>query len=394
MKKFFAFAAIAAFALAGMTSCSNDDAIENEAGKAVVAAPSGIQFNILQNGSLATRGVPTTSDNWQDQISDFQVWGYFAPGATGTGVSAGALYMGTSATVGTLFDGSAGSYNYNDATKMVYWPATTAPLNFQAITPASDDEFTIENTPNANLARVTAVVTVPTACANQKDIMFAKTDNQTKESAVDYKAALNFQHGLSQVVFAGRSASANITAVVESIEMHNLYNTGKVGFFGTASALTSETTGNAGTTFSPILLDPTEEGQELALTINSTTAKNLTAADGALLMLPQNVTAWAATTTAPYVTPGAADAAHNSYMVVHVASVTSNGVTLMSDKDIYIPVEIAWEQGKKYIYTIVFGQGTGGYDEDGKPLDNMIPITFTVSQTDWVEADPQPTVSF
>ena len=391
MKKFFSFAAIAALALAGMTSCSNDDAIENVANESM-AVPSGVQFNILQDGRLATRGLPTTAANWQDQITDFQVWGYFAPSATGSGVTAGSLYMGATATAGIVFDGSAGSYNYHDATQMVYWPATTAPLNFQAITPASDDEFTIENTPNAGLARVTAVVTVPTTCANQKDIMFAKADNQTKESSVDHKAALNFQHGLSQIVFSGRAASENIVAEVGSIEIHNVYNTGKVGFFGSASALTSSTTGVAATTFAPTLIDTSVSGNEDALTISSTTAQNLTADDGALLMLPQTVSKW---TTAPgaAVTLGAADAAHNSYLKVHVNSVKNNGVELFPDadkRDIYIPLDIAWEQGKKYIYTIVFGKGIGGYDEDGNPLDNMLPIMFTVTATDWELADPQP----
>jgi hypothetical protein len=393
MKKFFSFAAIAAMAVAGMISCSSDDAVENVSYNKTNDNLSGVQFNVHQNGSLtqasrrATRGLPTTPSNWQDQISDFQVWGYFAPGATGTGVTAGSLYMGESATEGIVFDGTAGSYNYHDATQMAYWPATTAPLNFQAITPAADTEFTIENTPNAGLARVTAVVTVPTTCADQKDIMFAKTDNQTKESSVDHKAALNFQHGLSQIVFSGRAASENIVAEVGSIEIHNVYNTGKVGFFGSSSALTSSTTGVAGTTFVPTLLDGVGD-----LTINSTTAKNITADNGALLMLPQTVSKWA---TAPgaAVTLGAADAAHNSYLKVHVNSVTNNGVELFPDvdkRDIYIPLDIAWEQGKKYIYTIVFGKGIGGFDEDGNPLDNMLPIMFTVTTTDWELADPQP----
>lgn len=387
-KNLFFAAAIAAVAAAGMTSCSNDEGVENIANAAAVEAPSKVQFSILQNNQLATRGVPTTAANWQTQIADFMVWGYFTPMATGSGVTSGSLYMGTSATVGTVFNGTGGSYNYANSTKMVYWPAVTAPLNFQAVTPASDASFSIENVPNAGLARVTAVVNVPTATADQKDIMFAKVDNQTKESNADYKAPLNFKHGLSQVVFAGRTASDNIVAELTSVELHNIYGTGRVGFFGTSSALASETTGVAGTTFSPILLSGAGD-----LTVSSTTAKNLTAEDGALLMLPQNVTKWATLPGTP-VTPGAADLAHNSYMKVHVASVTSNGVTLMSDQDIYIPVEIAWEQGKKYVYTIVFGQGTGGYDEDGKPLDNMLPIMFTVEQTEWVEADPQPTVSF
>ena len=49
---------------------------------------------------------------------------------------------------------------------------------------------------------------------------------------------------------------------------------------------------------------------------------------------------------------------------------------------------INWEQGKKYIYTFIFGEG-GGYipdpDPDPNPDPVLIPVTFEVTVDDFVE---------
>ena len=56
-------------------------------------------------------------------------------------------------------------------------------------------------------------------------------------------------------------------------------------------------------------------------------------------------------------------------------------------KKLAIPVAFNWEQGKKYIYTLVFGEGNGGYEpdpEDPTPDPVLVPITFTVTVDDFV----------
>ncbi|MGM9844254.1 MAG: hypothetical protein ACI30S_08540, partial [Muribaculaceae bacterium] len=55
---------------------------------------------------------------------------------------------------------------------------------------------------------------------------------------------------------------------------------------------------------------------------------------------------------------------------------------------IYVPVKIAWEVGKKYIYTIKFtSDGHGGYTEEGN--DVLIPITFSVTVDDFAKGADQ-----
>lgn len=53
-----------------------------------------------------------------------------------------------------------------------------------------------------------------------------------------------------------------------------------------------------------------------------------------------------------------------------------------------IPVSaITWEQGKKYIYTFIFGEG-GGYvpptEDDDEPEPVLVPISFTVTVDDFI----------
>ena len=369
-------AMLAAATMSGsFSSCSNDDLADANSNKLPGNA---IAFNVTQQGALS-RGTETNSGNFQNRIQDFQVWAYFDKAATGTGVTPGGLYVGDSHTIGTKVNGdSNGAWSYDDVTKQQYWPATTAPLNFQAITPYAHSSFTIENTPDVadpKLAHVTANVTVPTAVADQQDIMFAKADGQTRETN-SQTVGLNFQHGMSQVVFNGKLASDKIEATVHGIEIHNLHNTGKVGYMGTNAELQAQTTGEAGTTFAAGLVDN-------PVVNSSSQATVLSAADGALFMLPQTVAKWTTTAKNPVPT-SEADANHNSYLkVTCTVKDKASGVVLVNNGSIYIPLEVNWQQGKKYSYTLVFGQGEQGFKPDGSHDDNLLQIKYSVSAENW-----------
>ena len=367
-------AMLASAAMSSLGSCSSDELLDG-----INTLPeNAIAFNVTQQGALS-RGTETNSGNFQNQIKDFQVWAYFDKAATGTGVTPGGLYVGDSHTIGTKVNGDTkGAWSYDDVTKQQYWPATTAPLNFQAITPYAHSSFTIENTPDVadpKLAHVTANVTVPTTVADQQDIMFAKADGQTRETN-SQTVGLNFQHGMSQVVFSGKLASDKIEATVHGIEIHNLHNTGKVGYMGTNAELQAQTTGVAGTTFAAGLVDN-------PVVNSSSQATVLSAADGALFMLPQTVAKWTTTAKNPVPT-SEADANHNSYLkVTCTVKDKASGVVLVNNGSIYIPLEVNWQQGKKYSYTLVFGQGEQGFKPDGSHDDNLLQIKYSVSAENW-----------
>ena len=379
MKSKFRLSCMAMLAAATMSgsfsSCSNDDLADANSNKLPENA---IAFNVTQQGALS-RGTETNSGNFQNRIQDFQVWAYFDKAATGTGVTPGGLYVGDSHTIGTKVNGdSKGAWSYDDVTKQQYWPATTAPLNFQAITPYAHSSFTIENTPDVadpKLAHVTANVTVPTTVTDQQDIMFAKADGQTRETN-SQTVGLNFQHGMSQVVFSGKLASDKIEATVHGIEIHNLHNTGKVGYMGSNAELQASVSGDASTTFAAGLVE--------SAVVNSTSeVKVLSAADGALFMLPQTVAKWTTTAKNPVPTTEA-DKNHNSYLkVTCTIKDKASNVVLINNGAIYIPLEVNWQQGKKYSYTLIFDDGENGFTENGGHNQDLLQIKYSVSASDW-----------
>ena len=390
MKKFFALVAFATLTVAGMTSCSNDDEIIGASAQGNSPANSAMSFNVTHDG--VTRGTATTALNFLDQITDFQVLGYYSDGS--------GKYVGAVATpaAGIVIDGDgAGNWDYHTASELQYWPSGN--LDFQAITPSADASFTLVNTvddstPGEVYPRLTANVTVPTTVTDQKDIMFASAlavNNASTGAAV----GLTFKHALSQVVFSGKVANPTITAVVDEITVCNIHNTGNVGYRGALNTLSALATGSAATNFSVGLIEGADAAATTAArTMTSTTAQNLTNGNGALMMIPQTQVAW--THAAPE--KAIADAT-GSYLKIKCKVQDNNSGTWLIGaasgvsefEYVYVPFDlttVAWELGKKYTYTLVFGNGSGGYDENGDALTNLVPITYTVTAADdWTAVD-------
>ena len=392
MKKFFAIAAIAALTMAGMTSCSNDDAIENGGMPTVQKAPGAMGFNVNQDNFFATRGTATTAANYPSQISDFQVLGYYSDGS--------GKYVGAAATpaAGIVIDQISGpAWDYHTASELQYWPSGN--LDFQAITPSADASFSLantvdESTPGEVYPRLTANVTVPATVADQKDIMFASATAQN-HAADGLPVSLTFKHALSQVVFAGKVANPTITAVVDEITVCNIHNTGNVGYRSALNTLSALATGDPESNFSVGLIEGADAAATTAArTMTSTTAQNLTNLDGALMMIPQTQVAW--THAAPE--KAIADAT-GSYLKIKCKVKDNNSGTWLIGaasganefEYVYVPFDlntVAWELGKKYTYTLVFGNGSGGFEEEGEPLTSIVPITYTVVAADnWTPVD-------
>lgn len=399
MKKIFFAALAAAMVGVSLTSCSNDDEIVSGSNQGMSNAKPAIAWKAgLNNRLVSTRGTAIAGTNYLSQtlVPNMQVWGFFVPTATGEGINGGDQYVGTGG-AGIIIDNKSTEspvnnlWEYNDISQMAYWP--TQPLNFYAIIPANDGSFTVTNAGTTNnLGHIVADVTVPTEVENQKDIMFAQAENEGGRTAADnHPVGFTFNHALSQVVFSGKLASKNLSAEIESITVCNADQKGKVGFLtdnnNNTVILGSEI--DASHTVAKyaagLVTDATLNGTE-----NVNVAKNLSALSGALMMLPQNRTAdkWDPANGAAEQKPiSGADTNKKTYLAISCKIKNGNAYVMGSDAayaTVYIPFEINWEQGKKYTYTLVFGNGQGGYDENGDPLDSMLPITYTVSSvTDW-----------
>jgi hypothetical protein len=46
-------------------------------------------------------------------------------------------------------------------------------------------------------------------------------------------------------------------------------------------------------------------------------------------------------------------------------------------------LEVNWQQGKKYSYTLIFGDGENGFTEDGGHNQDLLQIKYSVSASDW-----------
>ena len=391
MKKIFSFALIACALCAGFTSCSNDEDVAGAAGAGVSGDGKTMSFNITHDG---TRGTATTAANFLSRINDFQVLGYYSDGS--------GKYVGDASTpaAGIVIDGDgAGAWIYHTPAEQQYWPSGN--LDFQAVTPSADASFALANTVDEGHPRLVANVTVPTTVADQKDIMFASATG-INNAATGLPVSLTFKHALSQVVFSGKVANPTITAVVAEITVCNIHNTGTVGYASALTTLSAAATGDPESNFSVGLIEGADaDATTAARTMTSTTAQNLTNADGALMMIPQTQVAW--THAAP---EKAIASATGSYLKIKCKVQDNNSGTWLIGaasganefEYVYIPFDLSnpgtpalnksWELGKKYTYTLIFGNGAGGYDENGDPLTNMVPITYTVAAAeDWTAVD-------
>lgn len=393
MKKTILFALAAC--MIGFASCSNDEVV-NTSSEGVLDGR--MTFNVTNDAAKGTRANPINIATWWKQMQSFQVWSYLTPDATGTGVTPGARYVGTSETAGIQIDNqnpsasdlSSVTWDYNKPLEVQYWPATTAKLNFHAISPVSDASFTVSSSVDAgNKPKLTATVTVPTDETKQCDIMVAQANEYTRETNAQ-KVDFTFKHALSKIDFAARLFSEKIDVAVNSITMCNIGSTGTAGIenftvFANSDRSTVANYSVDVTTYHPAHLtaanasQATGSGKAVYLTGDKANVQ-----DGSLIMLPQTSTKWATVPGTP-VSIAVADAQKQTYLKVNCKIVdTTSGVVLVNDEDIYLPFEANWATGSRYVYTLVFGKGAGGYDEDGNPIDELLPITYVVTAvTDW-----------
>lgn len=321
--------------------------------------------------------------------------------------------------------GSNGNWTNTSGTR--YWPETA--VDFYAHV-NGDDVYKW----SVNEGKATAKFenfAVNAVVGNQVDLLYAVKTNQSKANG---KVNLNFRHALSQIVFQAKNTNANLYVEIAGVSVANVggtntftfpsantetnivdhdenadgvYEDGEFGSsinydasWGTWAALTQgtekydvdfEKTPVPGTNTLVSLTTKNDAGKEY----NS----------NAMLLLPQETTAWDPEANP---LPGAAGNT-GSYLLVDCAIFNVAGdeyadgdVCLWGEpqgsgwatKELAIPVAFDWQQGKKYVYTLVFGEGNGGYDPDPEPDPDpedpdpvLVPITFEITVDDFELVD-------
>lgn len=319
--------------------------------------------------------------------------------------------------------GSNGSWTNTSGTR--YWPETA--VDFYAYVNAGTSY-----TWTVNEGKATAKFenfAVNGTVADQVDLLYAVKTGQEK---ADGKVNLNFRHALSQIVFQAKNTNANLYVEIAGVSVANVGGTNTFTFpsentetninhpetgpgddgvyeddefgsityndsWGSWAALTQGTeqynvdfpkTPVPGTNTLVALTTKNEDGKEY----NS----------NAMLLLPQKTTAWDPEANP---LPGATGNT-GSYLLVDCAIFNVAGddyadgdVCLWgklqegawTTKELAIPVAFDWQQGKKYVYTLVFGEGNGGYDPDPDPDPDpedpdpvLVPITFEIEVEEFV----------
>lgn len=377
--------ALASLAFVG---CSKDEITEVNQGDPI---------RFTANASKASRADVTTTTSINIDGSKFHVWAYYGD----------AEFMDGLATK------SGDVWTYQTPK---YWP-NEGTVDFYAVHPTSIEELA---TVSAASQMVNNFI-VKSTVTEQLDFIYAiNLDEEKQTSAVP----MNFRHALSQIVFAAKSgANSNLSVTIDGVSVHNIYGQGDYTFpkLGTEVQLKPDTNAEteksdvegiedtygtwvlegevtsfvAGITAATITpgtdeILTTESADAVADDPNTTEDETKAAVtSGALLLLPQGpaddrgaLKAWdpaketVGTTTGTYfkISCKVWDDESDVYLY--------GGESKFGN--VYIPVAIDWEQGKKYTYIFTFDDGAG-YDENGDEI--LVPIKFTVTVDEFQSED-------
>ena len=356
-----------------LMGCSDEEIANVE-----TSSRNAIGFNVLSNAA-ETRATPTTPSNLTS--TDFDVFAFTADGTA---------FMGKVDTeyghdgVNIVYNN--GKWDYKNASDLRYWP--TGALDFYAFNPGTVSEDMMMNymwEASGTVQKISYTCIdeygANTGHANY-DVMYAMAKGQTKDMNNGI-VKFNFKHILSQVVFKAKTQYDNMQVDINMIKIHNV----KMGGFFTLPA----TADGTGSWSDPADLPSEVSGlgkftvvKDVNITVKSNTIATDISTTTPMLNRPQELTAWKVSETATK-SKLEADNAKQCYLEI-ACKIRQSGAYLLGSaseyKTIYVPFGDTWEQGKRHIYTLIFG---GGYDDQGEAVLN--PIQFDAETTGWVDAD-------
>ena len=351
-----------------LMGCSDEEIANVE-----TSSRNAIGFNVLSNAA-ETRATPTTNTNLKN--TDFDVFAFTADGTA---------FMGKNDTEfehdGVKIVYKNGKWDYDDANDLRYWP--TEALDFYAFNPGTVSEdmmvfYSWEATKDVQKISYTCIdeYGANTGHANY-DVMYAMAKGQTKDMNNGI-VKFNFKHILSQVVFKAKTQYDNMQVDIDVIKIHNFK-------FAGAFTLPAAADGTGSWSSSDLAFPHAFTVVKNAnITVNSNTEATDITTNTPMLNIPQELTAWKVSETATK-SKLEADNAKQCYLEI-ACKIRQSGAYLLGSaseyKTIYVPFGDTWEQGKRHIYTLIFG---GGYNDQGEAVLN--PIQFDAETTDWGNAD-------
>lgn len=375
MKKMKKYYFLAAGLLLMLGSCSQDDIVEANLGA------DEIRFSAVTNGSTRAADIY----NPKKMPASFQV----------SAMSQNKVYISDD-----KIEKQGNSWVNTTGTR--YWPEDD--VDFYAHVNSGAAFVLNDGKPTFNSFSVASAV------ESQVDLLYAVKTGQTKNET---PVTLNFRHALSQIVFKARNESENIFVQIQGVKVMNVKGSGTYTFptastdpnLPTAGSADSENRG------SWALMDAKTDYEvnfslvDVKGNKTNPTAVNLSDVEGtALMLMPQTTEAWD-----PETAPKPSVGNTNSYLLVDcvIYNVADGSATTLpgdnvclwgeesegkyTTKELAIPVKFAWEEGKKYTYTLVFGNGNGGYNPDpddpdpDDPEPVLVPISFEVTVDEFLD---------
>ena len=354
MKKSLFIMALGAIAL---TSCSQDEAIEVQ--------KDAISFAAFSDN--ASRADITTTNS----IENFRVYGVHYDGTPTTYTSYIDGLECERATTGTSWVNHDSGY---------YWPMGT--MDFYAVSPSTNTiTMGTLGAVASNEAQIKDYVITDAATGNNEDLLYAVTVGETKKAD---DVQLNFKHALSQIAFNVKVANdftQSVTLEVKSISIVNVLNKGTFAY--PKAATTTSESATADLLWTPAL-DALAKKYTITPTSYTVAYSKGTAAEGgetaSMLLMPQLIGAS---------TVGTWNDGSHFILDVDIKD-TATGIYLVKDEPTYVPFDIDWRQGVKYVYTFTYSNtGNGGVDDEGK--DQLYKIKFACAVSEFAVTDPAET---
>lgn len=288
---------------------------------------------------------------------------------------------------------------WENTTTTRYW--STGTHDFYAIYNGKMNLSAIGDAPAVPTVNFTPETTV----AAQKDLLYAVTKGHVKSNA---PVALNFRHALSQIEFKAKNTNQQLYVKITGVRVGQ---TPGVGVFTYPSDDTDDnfvdhTQGTTHTYVTGSWTSTTPTDYEVEFTavnvpgnntpVGLTLSSDKDNVTNSMLLIPATTDKWVPT-------PGE-NTYNGTYLAVNCEIYNVAGTAYAPETDVCLhngwavmPVDFAWEPGKKYIYTFIFGEGNGGYDggndpdpdptpdptdpENPRPV--LTPISYTVTVDDF-----------
>ena len=277
--------------------------------------------------------------------------------------------------------------NWNTAS-IYYWPAGA--LNFTAYAPTSINGLVTINQTEQKIAGFEPDAKV----ADQKDVVaaFNAGSKSTVVGASTFGVAgvpMNFKHILSQIEVQAKCSNANLRVQVVGVKLGNVYSKGDFAFPQVETA----TTYNVPRTNWSNLSAAKDYGVETAtpatpLTLDNT-ARSIMFGANNFMMIPQALTAYNATS---YASGSYIGVLCRMDMNDNMGNYTPLYPTTATTGYAYnaVPIATEWVPGKKYIYVLEFGSGSGSGGGIQPPnQDNPTPGGTITPTTPTTPADPE-----